>query len=143
MNRPGSLIIRVGLAIGPSPNGRTGHWDWLRYRTRQQLPVTIVDDEYRSVVWANHLALRVIRLAEGDETGLRHVSATRAVSRIALANYLLAGFGENANYQRESRHQRSAPHLGRVELASIYRGALYEPLASVIDGPITLGGCAI
>ncbi len=143
MNRPGSLIIRVGLAIGPSPNGRTGHWDWLRYRTQRQLPVTIVHDEYRSVVWANHLALRVMRLAQGDETGLRHVSATRAVSRVELANYLLDSFGENANYQRESRHERSAPHLGRVELASNYRGVLYEPLASVIDGPITLGGCAI
>jgi dTDP-4-dehydrorhamnose reductase len=143
LKRPGSLIIRVGLAIGPSPNGRTGHWDWLRYRTQRQLPVTIVHDEYRSVVWANHLALRVMRLADGDETGLRHVSATRAVSRIELANYLLNGFGESANYQRESRHERSAPHLGRVELASIYRGTLYEPLASVIDGPITLGGCAI
>ena len=143
LKRPGSLIIRVGLAIGPSPNGRTGHWDWLRYRTRRQLPVTIVHDEYRSVVWANHLALRVMRLAEGDETGLRHVSATRAVSRIELANYLLDGFGESTNYQRESRHQRSAPHLGRVELASIYRGTLYEPLASVIDGPINAGGCAL
>lgn len=143
LKRSGSLIIRVGLAIGPSPNGRTGHWDWLRYRTQRQLPVTIVHDEYRSVVWANHLALRVMRLAEGDETGLRHVSATRAVSRIELANYLLDSFGENANYQRESRHERSAPHLGRVELASIFRGTLYEPLVSVIDGPITLGGCAI
>ena len=53
------------------------------------------------------------------------------------------GFGENANYQRESRHERAAPHLGRVELASIFCGALYQPLASVIDGPISLGGCAI
>jgi len=143
LKRPGSLIIRVGLAIGPSPNGRTGHWDWLRYRTQRQLPVTIVHDEYRSVVWANHLALRVMQLAEGGDTGLRHVSATRAVSRIELANYLLGGFGENANYQQESRHERSAPHLGRVELASIFCGTLYKPLASVIDGPITLGGFAI
>jgi len=143
MNRPDSLIIRVGLAIGPSPNGRTGHWDWLRYRTERHLPVTIVHDEYRSVVWANHLALRVMQLAEGDETGLRHVSATRAVSRVELANYLLNGFGASANYQRESRHERSAPHLGRVELTTVHRGQLYEPLASVLDGPIALGGCTI
>ena len=61
--RPGSLVIRVGLAIGPSPNGRTGHWDWLRYRIGKNLPVTIVHDEYRSVVWAHDLALRVMRMA--------------------------------------------------------------------------------
>src|SRR5581483_9657102 len=46
--RPGSLVIRIGLPIGPSPDGRTGHRDWLRYRLDRNLPVTIVRDEYRS-----------------------------------------------------------------------------------------------
>ena len=137
--RPGSLVIRVGLAIGSSPNGRTGHWDWLRYRIGKNLPVTIVDDEYRSVVWAHDLALRVMRMAKSREAGIRHVAATRAISRIALANHLLTIFGEPASYERESRHQRSAPHLGRVELASIHSGELYEPLRCVLDGPNVLG----
>ncbi len=137
--RPGSLVIRVGLAIGSSPNGRTGHWDWLRYRIGKNLPVTIVHDEYRSVVWAHDLALRVMRMAESREAGIRHVAATRVISRIALANHLLTIFGEPASYERESRHQRSAPHLGRVELASIYGGELYEPLRCVLDGPNVVG----
>ncbi|MGZ9129096.1 MAG: sugar nucleotide-binding protein [Candidatus Binatia bacterium] len=137
--RPGSLVIRVGLAIGPSPNGRTGHWDWLRYRIGKNLPVTIVHDEYRSVVWVHDLALRVMRMAESGEAGIRHVSATRVISRIELANHLLTLFGAPASYESESRHQRSAPHLGRVELASIYSGELYEPLQCVLDGPNVLG----
>ncbi|MGH7927613.1 MAG: SDR family oxidoreductase, partial [Candidatus Binatia bacterium] len=112
LNRRGSLVIRVGLPIGPSPNGRTGHWDWLRYRIQRNLPVTIVYDEYRSVVWARDLAVRVMQLAKSTETGVRHVSATRAMSRVELANYLLSLFGERANYHSESRHERSAPHLG-------------------------------
>lgn len=135
LRRPGSLIVRVGLPIGPSPNGRTGHWDWLRYRIGKNLPVTIVHDEYRSVVWAHDLALRVMQLANSDATGIRHVAATRAVSRVDLANHLLKIFGEPETYERESRFQRSAPHLGRVELASIYRGALYAPLACILDSP--------
>jgi dTDP-4-dehydrorhamnose reductase len=134
LRRPGALIIRVGLPIGPSPNGRTGHWDWLRYRIGKNLPVTIVHDEYRSVVWAHDLATRVMQIAASQATGIRHVAASRAVSRIELANHLLTLFGTPANYQRESRHQRSAPHLGRVELASRYHGALYAPLPCVLDG---------
>ncbi|MGE3939218.1 MAG: NAD(P)-dependent oxidoreductase, partial [Nitrospirales bacterium] len=59
-NRPQSLVIRIGLAIGTSPNGRTGHLDWLRYRTHRNLPVTIVEDEYRSTVWVEDLAVRVM-----------------------------------------------------------------------------------
>lgn len=131
--RSGSLVLRVGLAIGPSPNGRTGHWDWLRYRTERNLPMTIVHDEYRSVVWAKDLAVRVMELAESTEIGLRHIPATRVLSRVELAHHLMSRFGLAANFDYESRHERSAPHLGRVELASVYRGELFEPLPSVIE----------
>ncbi|MSP39296.1 MAG: NAD-dependent epimerase/dehydratase family protein [Deltaproteobacteria bacterium] len=133
LQRAGSLVIRVGLPIGPSPNGRTGHWDWLRYRMARNLPVTIVYDEFRSVVWADDLAARVMRLAQSAATGVRHVTATRAVSRVELADHLLALFGENGSYKSESHYDRSAPHLGRVELASIYTDDMSRPLTSVLD----------
>ncbi|MGH7854294.1 MAG: SDR family oxidoreductase [Candidatus Binatia bacterium] len=143
LRRKGSLVIRVGLPIGPSPNGRTGHVDWLRYRIQRKLPITIVHDEYRSVVWAGDLALRVMQLAQSGETGIRHVTATRAVSRVELANYLLSESRTSANFSRESRHERAAPHIGRVELATIYRGELCRPLSSVLDGESFLGSLPI
>lgn len=133
LSRSRSLVLRVGLAIGPSPNGRTGHWDWLRYRTARNLPMTIVHDEYRSVVWACDLAVRVKQLAGSTETGLRHIPATRALSRVELAHHLMSRLGLAMNFQYESRRERTAPHLGRVELASVYSGLLFQPLASVID----------
>ena len=141
LNRAGALVIRVGLPIGPSPNGRTGHWDWLRYRIKRNLPVTIVHDEYRSVVWASDLALRVMQLAGSAETGIHHVTATRAISRIELANYLLSIAGLTPKFSRESRHDRRAPHLGRVELATIHSGELFHPLPSVLDATST--SCAL
>jgi len=134
LGRPGSLVLRTGLAIGASPNGRTGHLDWLRYRAQHNLPITIVEDEYRSVVWVTDLSKRVMKLAQSSETGIRHVSATRAVSRVELANYLMSLLGEPPNFRCESRHQRPTPHLGRVELTSVYGDNLSRPLASVLDG---------
>ncbi len=133
--RPGSLVIRIGLPIGPSPDGRTGHRDWLRYRLDRNLPVTIVRDEYRSAVWAGDLAARIMSLAQSAETGLCHVAATRAVSRPDLAGHLLRLSGMRARLTLQSRHQRPAPHLGRVELATIRRGALFAPLRCVLDAP--------
>ncbi len=133
LERPQSLVIRTGLAIGPSPNGRTGHLDWLRHRTQRQLPITIVEDEYRSVVWAEDLAVRVMELARGPEAGVRHIIATRTVSRIELAYYLLKRLGLEARFRCESRHQRPTPHLGQVELTSIYRDKLSIPLPSVVE----------
>ncbi|HSQ13861.1 MAG TPA: hypothetical protein VLM90_12615, partial [Candidatus Deferrimicrobium sp.] len=65
-----------------------------------------------------------------------HIPATRALSRVELAQYLMSRFGLTANFLYESRHERSAPHLGHVELASVYHGALFRPLPSIIDdGP--------
>ena len=143
LDRPGSLVIRVGLPIGPSPNGRTGHWDWLRYRIGKNLPVTIVHDEYRSVVWAHELAFRVMQLAESRETsGIRHVSATRAVSRVELANHLLRIFDKPARYQSESRFERATPHLGRVELASRFPDEFSRPLTCMLDSPIRRARCS-
>ena len=133
LERPHSLIIRTGLAIGPSPNGRTGHVDWLRYRTQRQLPITIVEDEFRSAVWVEDLARRVMTLARSGETGIRHVSATRATGRIELAHYLLKQLGLKASFHCESRHHRPNPHLGRVELISAYQDEWSSPLPSVVD----------
>jgi len=87
--RPNSLILRTGLWIGPSATGRHGHLDWLRYRHRRNLPMTVVADELRSAVWAADAAHRVWQLARSDLTGLRHVVATRVVSRPELAAYLV------------------------------------------------------
>lgn len=137
LERPESLVIRTGLAIGPSPNGRTGHLDWLRYRTYQNLPVTIVQDEYRSVVWAEDLGQRVMALASSRETGIRHIPAMQAVSRITLAHYLLKQLRLEARFDCESRHQRLTPHLGHVELTSTYQDELSAPLPNVVDSQST------
>ena len=133
LKRKGSLVIRAGLGIGESPDGRTGHLDWLRYRTTRNLPITIVTDEYRSAVWQKDLARRVMALVQSKEAGIRHVSATRAVSRVELANFLVTEFDIPRTFKIESRHQQPNPHLGRVELATIYKGELYQPLTSVIE----------
>lgn len=128
----GALVIRAGLWIGPSSTGRIGHLDWLRDRHRRGLPMTVVGDEWRSAVWADAAARRVWDLAGSPLVGLRHITATRAVSRPELATYLDRHFAIGATFAIESRHERATPHLGRVELATIHRDALAAPLPSVV-----------
>ena len=130
--RPNSLILRTGLWIGPSASGRNGHLDWLRYRHRRNLPMTVVADEQRSAMWAADAARRVWELARSELTGLRHIVATRAVSRPELAAYLAERFATGAQLSVHHRRDRRAPHLGCVELATRYTDALARPLPSVI-----------
>jgi dTDP-4-dehydrorhamnose reductase len=129
--RPGALIVRSGLAVGPSIEGRTGHLDWLRYRHGRGLPMTVVRDEVRSAVWAEDLADRIWALAASDATGLAHIPATESVARPALAAYLCERFGIAATVAVERRADRRHPHLGDVTLATRRSGPLAAPLPAV------------
>ncbi|MEM8488633.1 MAG: sugar nucleotide-binding protein [Bacteroidota bacterium] len=130
--RADSLVVRAGLAIGDSPDGRTGHRDWLRYRSQRNLPITIIEDEFRSTVWAHDLARRLMDLANSTVTGIRHVPATRVISRVRLANYLIGELGIAASYTVKRRSEKEVPHLGHVGLSSIFDDALSTPLPSVV-----------
>lgn len=129
--RPDALIVRHGLGIGPSVGGRSGHLDWLRYRTARGLPMTVVSDEVRSVVWSDALADRIWQLAHSDVGGIRHVAATSALSRIDLARYLDSRFDIGAQLQIATRREQVSPHIGNVELGTQFEGPLAAPLASV------------
>jgi dTDP-4-dehydrorhamnose reductase len=129
--RPNTLVIRSGPWIGPSASGRNGHLDWLRSRTARGLPMTVVADEARSVVWAEDAARRVWDLAGSSVTGIRHLATPRAIARPALAAYLDARFAIGAHVAVRYRRDRDVPHPGHIELRTIYRDALAAPLALV------------
>lgn len=130
--RANTLIVRAGLWIGPSSTGRIGHLDWLRDRHRRGLPMTIVRDEHRSAVWAEDAARRVWDLARSTITGIRHVVAERIVSRPELAAYLDRRFAIGATFTTETRAERRAPHLGRLDLRTELGDALASPLPAVV-----------
>ena len=127
-----SLVVRAGLWIGPSYNGRIGHLDWLRYRTARRLPMTVVADEYRSAVWAEDAAARVVDLAESEICGVRHITARRIVSRPELASYLDREFAIGADFAIARRSDLDRPHPGRIDLRTDYTDELARPLRAVI-----------
>lgn len=131
--RKDALILRCSLGIGPSIDGRSGHLDWLRYRRRRGLPITIIREEFRSAVPAADLARRILAYANSGITGIRHITASRAASRVELADRLITRHRLGARFTVRSRKERPVPHLGRVELATAYRDALAAPLPSALD----------
>ena len=128
--RPNTLIVRSGPWIGPSASGRSGHLDWLRSRHARGMPLTVVRDEARSVVWADQAAQRVWALADSAITGIRHLVTGRAVPRPELARFLDEKFAIGVHFETQLRRDRRAPHPGRIELRTVYSDALAAPLAS-------------
>lgn len=134
--RPGSLVIRTSLWIGPSANGQVGHLDWLRHRHRRNLPMTVYSDEVRSAVWADAGGRRVWELARSSLTGIRHITATRAVARPELAAHVDRHFAIGARFDVAPRATRPVPHIGNVALATCFDDPLAAPLPSpVSDAP--------
>ncbi len=127
------LIIRPGLPIGVSIDGRTGHWDWLAYRQQRDLPITMIEDEARSAVWSDDLAQRIVAMAQSSVRGIRHIPATRRVDRVALAETVAQRQGLDFSPNLATREEQAHPHLGRVGLMSHYMDQWAEPLASPMD----------
>ncbi len=132
-----SIIIRYGLPIGPSLDGKTGHLDWLIYRSSKNLPMTIISDEYRSAVLADALSERIMELALSNLTGLRHIPISRIVSRKELADHLITKYKINSNYKTFSRNDLENKHIGKIKLVSNYNDNLAMPLPSVMDSKST------
>ena len=63
---------------------------------------------------------------------IRHIVATRIVSRPELARYLDDRFAIGAQLQFQTRAERGRPHLGRLDLRTRYSDSLATPLPSVI-----------
>jgi dTDP-4-dehydrorhamnose reductase len=133
LSRPCSLVVRSGLAVGPSVDGRSGHLNWLGYRQRKGLPITIIDDEARSAVWSDDLADRIMDLALTHVCGVRHVPATKIVSRPRLARHLMEIQNLPPEFHLRSRRDLPTPHLGRVEIHSIHRDRYAAPLPSPVE----------
>ena len=115
--RPDALIVRAGLILGPSCDGRRGHIDWLRRRSARGLPMTVVADEWRHAVAADDLVDRLDAWLARGRSGLIH-ARSQLVDRPTLARRLLAGIDERAELHVATRAEQAAPHLGRIDLVS-------------------------
>lgn len=130
---PNTIIIRPGLPIGPSPNKRTGHYDWLHSRHKRKLPITIIKDEARSAVCVQDLVERILQLTESDFTGIAHIPAVQCIDRVSLAKHIMKTSDIHPEFKIETREQQPAPHLGRIELQSEHDHPLFSPLPSIIN----------
>ena len=94
--------------------------------------MTIVADEYRSTVWTKDLVSRIMALALSDIRGIRHIAAERVTSRLQLARYLNQEHEIGAQFKIVTREQLEKPHLGRVELKTVFTDTYSKVLPSVV-----------
>lgn len=78
-------ILRPGLVIGDSLQGRKGPRDFLLTRIRAGKPTHYFTDEWRTPIAASEMAERVLAIACSGETGIFHIAGREVISRYELA----------------------------------------------------------
>ncbi|OGW72791.1 MAG: hypothetical protein A2Y02_02655 [Omnitrophica bacterium GWA2_52_12] len=86
-------ILRPGLVIGDSLQGRKGPRDFLLTRIRAGKPTHYFTDEWRSPIPAPEMAERVTAIACSNESGIFHVAGREVFSRYELAQKIARDHG--------------------------------------------------
>lgn len=74
---PNHLIVRLGLPMGPSVQGDKGAYDYIAYRIKHQLMMTLFTDEIRSVPRTSDLGPALERLIHEDCQGMFHLGSVQ------------------------------------------------------------------
>ena len=118
---PRHSIVRIGLPMGDSIQGKKGAIDFIEGRLKRGLPMSLFHDEYRSCIGCEDLADAVISLFLMEVEGLFHVGGPRAVSLYEIGERILM----RGNYRKEALRRWSRkedvngpPRIGNVHLNS-------------------------
>ena len=114
-------IIRLGLPMGDSIQGKKGAIDFIEGRLRRGLPMSLFHDEYRSCIDCDDLADAVVALFSMEVEGLFHVGGPRPVSLYEIGERIL----KRGNYRGDALRKWSRtddvngpPRIGNVHLNS-------------------------
>jgi dTDP-4-dehydrorhamnose reductase len=114
-------IIRIGLPMGDSIQGKKGAVDFIKNRLKRGLPMSLFHDEYRSCIGCDDLADAITSLFSMEVTGLFHMGGPHALSLYEIGERIL----KRGNYRREALRRLSRadenngpPRIGNVHLNS-------------------------
>jgi dTDP-4-dehydrorhamnose reductase len=114
-------IVRLGLPLGDSIDGKEGAIDWIESRFRRNLPVTLFYDEYRSCVDCEEIVRMAIATLTLGLRGIFHLGGDRRWSLYDIGKYVLDKGGyAPALLHGIMRHQEEngPPRIGDVSLNS-------------------------
>jgi dTDP-4-dehydrorhamnose reductase len=118
---PRHSIVRIGLPMGDSIQGKKGAVDFIESRLKRGLPMSLFHDEYRSCIGCEDLADAVVSLFSMEVEGVFHVGGPRPVSLYEIGEQIL----KRGNYRRETLRKWSRkddvhgpPRIGNVHLNS-------------------------
>ena len=90
---PGTAVARLSLLYGPCLTGRSSFFDRMVTALRENLPISLFADEWRTPLALPTAAAALASLARSDVTGLRHIGGPERPSRLEMGRQLAEVLG--------------------------------------------------
>ena len=90
---PGALLVRTSLIVGGPGHAPSPHERLALAAARGEQDVQFFTDEIRSAIQVGDLAVALLALGETDARGVLHLGGPDAVSRLQLAELVVAAAG--------------------------------------------------
>jgi dTDP-4-dehydrorhamnose reductase len=114
-------IVRLGLPMGGSIQGKKGAIDFIERRLRRGLPMSLFHDEYRSCIHCDDLADAVASLFSLEAEGLFHIGGPQPLSLYEIGERILKRgryCGEALIKWSRADDVNGPPRIGNVHLNS-------------------------
>jgi dTDP-4-dehydrorhamnose reductase len=128
---PDALVVRTSLMVGRAQPGR--HERAVLEAASGESDMAFFDDELRSPVLVGDLALALLELAGGEESGVLHLAGPDALSRYELA--LLVAGARGVSPERLSRASAAASGLVRAANCVLDSSRARALIATRVRGP--------
>jgi dTDP-4-dehydrorhamnose reductase len=92
---PRGVVVRVSLLYGPSLSGKPSFFDQQTAALREQKPVTLFTDEWRTPLDLPTAARALVNILDSDYVGLLHLGGPERMSRYEMGLRLAASLGAN------------------------------------------------
>jgi dTDP-4-dehydrorhamnose reductase len=130
-------IVRLGLPIGVSVTGDKGAVDFIDYRLRRSLPLTLFHDEWRSCIACEDIACSTEKIILQSICGVYHLGGPVPVSLYEIGQWVLRNGGYDSKFLNSlSRFEEKngPPRIGNVALNS---SKLLSRLGIELQCPVT------
>jgi dTDP-4-dehydrorhamnose reductase len=129
MKTPRHTVIRLGLPVGTSVSGDKGAVDFIDYRLKKSLPITLFHDEWRSCISCGDIASVTEQCIRQNIQGLFHLGGPKRHSLYEIGRWVLERGGYDKTLLKTISRKEEVggpPRMGDVSLDSSKLGDVMQ-----------------
>ena len=128
LETPRHAVVRVALLYGHTSSHSLGVLGWMEKTLKQEAPLPLFSDEYRTPIHVRDAAQAILEIAESALSGIWHCGGPTRVSRVEFGTLVAKALGYNASLIRPTSRLTNNHGPARPEDVSLNSERLWKTL---------------